>query len=126
MGIVEPDAIANDTFAEVYAKWFIMKSNKVRPDTLDRIECTYRKYFLADDTLLEYPCAKIDEKYLVDWLTRLIVARGNITDREFGRIYQILRGVLIFAYDCELLGMKLLDWERIKRYMPSTNIKAPF
>ncbi len=122
MGVVEPDTIASETFRDMYRQWFAMKSNKVRPDTLDRIECTFRRYLQHDTKFLDYPCAKIDEKYLVDWLTKLILGRGNVTEREFGRLYQILRGVHTYAYDSELIGIKLLDWEKIKRYMPSGDL----
>ena len=32
-------------FVEVYKKWFVMKMRTVKPQTLDRIECTYNRYY---------------------------------------------------------------------------------
>ena len=43
MGVVEPDIIDTVTFYDMYNQWFMMKSGKVKPETLDRIECTFSR-----------------------------------------------------------------------------------
>lgn len=49
MGIVEPDNIATETFGQVYFMWLSLKSEQRRHQTIDRIECTYRRYFQNSD-----------------------------------------------------------------------------
>lgn len=118
MGILEPDIVDMVSFYSMYNKWFYMKSRKIKPESLDRIECTFNRWFLDDTDMLNTACVKMDETYLIDWFTSLIVRTGCITDKEFSRIFQIVYGVLIFARDMDVKGCKLLDWAKIKRYMP--------
>lgn len=122
MGVIEADESNCATFSEVYESWFLMKRNNVKPETLDRIECTYNRHFAVDYGFIESACSKMDEVYLIDWLTKLIVRAGNIAKREFDRIYQILHGVLVYAHDMGEYGVRLIDWGKIKRYMPQNNI----
>ena len=43
---------------------------------------------------------------------------GNITSKEFSRIYQIANNVLVYARFLQLGGVRLFDWEMIRRYVP--------
>lgn len=122
MGVVEPDYIDMVTFHDMYRQWFHMKCRKVKPETVDRIECTFNRWFLSERRFLDTPCAKMDETYLVEWLTGVIIRAGNVTGREFDRIYQIIYGVLLYARDMDVKGVKLMDWAKIKRYMPNEHI----
>ena len=124
MGVIEAEVDNCATFEELYNAWFLMKRNNVKPETLDRIECTYNRHFIIDREFIESACSIMDETYIIDWLTRLIVKMGNITRREFDRIYQVLHGVLVYAHDMGEYGVRLLDWGKIKRYMPQNNILA--
>ena len=124
MGVVEPDIIDTVTFYEMYNQWFMMKSGKVKPETLDRIECTFNRWYVNDVHLQNTLCAKIDEAFMVEWLTTQITSAGNVTKREMDRIYQILHGVLTFAYDMNIKGVKLMDWERVRRYLPTEKLRV--
>ena len=48
MGVVEPDIIDTVTFYDMYNQWFMMKSGKVKPETLDRIACTFIRWKVND------------------------------------------------------------------------------
>lgn len=124
MGILEPDVVDEVSFYDMYRQWFRMKSRKVKPETVDRIECTFNRWFLNENEFLNMACAKMDETYLVDWLTGVIIRAGNVTAREFDRIYQIVYGVLLYARDMDVKGVKLMDWAKIKRYMPNEHIEC--
>ena len=36
-------------FGNVYLKWFLFKSKEIKPQSADRIECTYNKRFRTTD-----------------------------------------------------------------------------
>ena len=122
MGVVEPDVFSDETFSNVYWMWFSMKSGKIKPQSLDRIECTYKRYF-NNNTISAEPVARMDEVYISEWLTRLLVRCGTVTYKEFCRIMGIMRGVMVYARDLELKGVKLIDWDKILRYMPDNRIE---
>lgn len=105
------------TFREVYEKWFLMKLNVIKNQSCDRIECTYNKYYKGSFLESSFVSA-LDEPAIVRFLTAIVIGQGGITVKEFGRIYQIVNNVLVYAKDLGLGGAKLLDWEMIKRYVP--------
>lgn len=122
MGIVEPDNIATETFGQVYFMWLSLKSEQRRHQTIDRIECTYRRYFQNSDIdFIEV--AKMDEAYLAKWLNALLVRVGKMPYKEFCRITQIIRGVQNYAKDLELKGVTVLDWDKILRFVPNNRIE---
>lgn len=122
MGVVEPEIENHVTFFEMYSAWFDVKVRTIKPESVDRIECTFNRHFLSDVYVLECVVSKMDEIFLIDWLTKHIMSYGKISKREFDRIYAIFHGVLLFAYDMGDCGCKLLDWDKIRRYMPHNNI----
>lgn len=121
MGVVEPDEICDLSFSDVFWSWFAMKSGKIQPQSLDRIECTYNRYF-KDMPIACKLVAEINERYIIDWLTVILIRSGSVTKKEFSRIYQVVRGVMMYSYDLELKGVRLLDWNKIMRYMPTNCI----
>ena len=122
MGIVEPDNMATETFGQVYFMWLSLKSEQRRHQTIDRIECTYRRYFQNSDIdFIEV--AKMDEAYLAKWLNALLVRVGKMPYKEFCRITQIIRGVQNYAKDLELKGVTVLDWDKILRFVPNNRIE---
>lgn len=115
-GVVTMDPIQEVTFEEVYKKWFLMKMNVVKAPTCDRIECTYNRFY-KNSWLATVHVSKIDENTIIRFLTGIVVGHG-VTQREFGRILQVVNNVLVYAWDLKIGGGRLLDWNRIRRYIP--------
>ena len=44
-GIIECETKNTVTFREAYKKWFCMKKRIIKPQSLDRIEVTFNKYY---------------------------------------------------------------------------------
>ncbi len=109
------------TFQEVYQKWFLMKLNVIKSQSCDRIECTYNRYY-KNSELEQTNISAIDENMIIRFLTKIIVGIGGITTKEFGRIFQVISNVMIYARDLELGGARLLDWHKIRRYVPTGEI----
>lgn len=105
------------TFAEIYKKWFLMKMRTVKPQTLDRIECTYNRYYKGME-LETRQLHEIDTSYLCEYLGAMLLRLGQLTHKEYKRLYQILNNVLVYAYDLRMLGAQAIDWGTVKRYVP--------
>lgn len=101
------------TFKETYNKWFLMKMHKIKPQSLDRIECTWNKYYKEKDICNIY-LHDIDEKYIYNFLNE-ILQHNKVNSKEFKRIYQIVNNVMVYAYDLSLGYANLLNWNLIKR-----------
>lgn len=104
------------TFANLYKLWFKLKLKENRPQSCDRIECTYNKYF-KDNSIADFDLRNINNLYVINWL--LDVSASPMTYKEYLRISQLLHGVYDFAVDCQGLP-DVLNWERIKKNIPKT------
>lgn len=120
-GLIDLDEIEKITFSEVYKNWFNTKRTKNRPSTLDRIECTWNRYF-KNSTFIERYTSSITEKDIIDYINMTATCNGTLSKKDMERIYQILHAVLIYARDMDYKGMKLLDWDVIKRNIPKDKI----
>lgn len=116
-GVVSMPEIEEKTFGEVYKQWFLMKMNVIKAQSCDRIEVTYNRYY-AGSWFVEQNVSALDEAAVIRFLTGVIVGWGNITSKEFSRIYQIANNVLVYARFLQLGGVRLLDWEMVRRYVP--------
>lgn len=105
------------TFLDVYRQWFLMKMNSVKPQTLDRIECTYNRYYKRAE-LETRQLHEIDTSYLCEYVGATLLRLGQITQKEYKRFYQILNNVLVYAHDLRMLGAQAIDWGTVKRYVP--------
>lgn len=103
------------TFYTVYSRWFKMKMHKIRHDSLDRIEVTFNKYYKNND-ICNICVHTIDKLYICRFLNDILVD-NSITEKEYGRIYQIVNNVLVYALDNNLGHAPLIDWGYIKRYI---------
>lgn len=121
MGVIEPEAECISSFNDIYQRWFLLKTRRIKPESVDRIECTFKRYFLYDDILAKkLNC--IDDNYIIDWLTEKILALQSMSYKEFGRLYQIMYGVMNYAHDIGVIGSHLCDWGKIRRQMPENCI----
>ena len=120
-GAVKPQEIEEKTFEEIYKQWFLMKINVIKAQSCDRIEVTYNRYY-AGSWFVKKNVSALDDAAVIRFLTGVIVGWGNITAKEFARIYQIVNNVLVYARFLELGGVRLFDWDMIKRYVPEGKI----
>lgn len=120
-GVVDMPEVEEKTFEEVYKLWFKMKMNVIRAQSCDRIEVTYNRYY-AGSVLVTQNVSVLDENAFIRFLTEIIVGRGNITAKEFSRIFQIANNVMSYARYLNLGGARLLDWEMVRRYVPEGKI----
>lgn len=121
-GIVDIVECDKRTFESCFRDWFLVKMKQNKPQSVDRIEVTYNKYYRDSDFVNLY-VNDITENTIVLFLTRVMTAVGAVTYKEFGRIYQIVNNVLVYCKDLAIGGARLLDWDMIKRYIPSFVVK---
>lgn len=107
-------------FHEVYRAWFQTKINRIRPQSVDRIEVTYNKYY-KDSDLEKMAVHTITETVIYKFLNDIIVRHGNITYKEYQRIYQIVNNVMQYATDVQLGYCKPVNWNVVKRYVAVDN-----
>lgn len=118
-GIIDSlDNVDELTFYDAYLMWFRMKMNIIRPQSLDRIEVTFNKYYKNSCMVSDY-VSQMNTSYVSDFINTLLMSIGTVTDKELGRIYQIVNNVLIYVFDLKLGGARLIDWSFIKRCLPS-------
>lgn len=120
-GIIDCENVDSIPFYEAYNRWFCMKKKIIKPQSLDRIEVTWNKYYATDNIVL-MPLSRITDVDITKFLTELIIKHGNITEKELARIWQIINNVLVYSHDCDYKGVPLHDWERIRRQLPHNKI----
>ena len=116
-GAVKMPETEEKTFEELYKLWFKMKMNVIRAQSCDRIEVTYNRYYAGSPLVMQH-VSVLDENAFIRFLTEIIAGRGNITAKEFARIFQIANNVMSYARCLNLGGARLLDWEMVRRYVP--------
>lgn len=115
--IIDMDAFEEIPFYVAFRQWFCMKRQIVKPQTLDRIECTWQRYY-ADSFLFDKCISKISEDDIICYLKECFTKYPSMTYKEYLRILQIINNVLVYMRDLRCGGVRLYDWERIKRYLP--------
>lgn len=104
-------------FYVAFQQWFLMKRSMIKPQSLDRIESTFNKYYKGS-FLFEKCISKISEEDIVVFLKDIFAVNPKITYKEYSRILQIVNNVLVYMRDRNVGGVRLYDWDRIKRYLP--------
>ena len=107
-------------FSDVYRAWFKMKINRIKPQSVDRIEVTYNKYYMASE-LARMPVHAIDEQKIIAFLNDIII-RGSITSKEYARIYQIVNNVMRYGFDTRCGRCYCVNWDVVKQYIALDNI----
>lgn len=121
-GIINQEDHEEIRFKDAYQEWFLMKMKTTKPPTVDRIEVTFNKYY-KHDNLIEKYISTITDADIIAFYTR-ICAREPLTDRQLGRISQIMKSVLLFMRDLDKGGCPLHDWDKIKRNIPQEKIQS--
>lgn len=122
-GVIEVCEGSKVSFEEVYRDWFRMKRNVIRPQSLDRIECTWNRHY-SGSCFVKMFVSDISDSDIINFLNGILVREGRITYKEFSRILQIVNNVLVYARDLHYSGVSLHDWEHIKRVIPSDKIDS--
>lgn len=107
---VPPDSCVS--FCDVYKQWFVMKMHKIKADSLDRIEVTYNKYYRGSALVGTY-VHQINDNVVCDFLNSAVV-NNSVNYKEFGRIWQIINNVLVYARDMSVGFAQLIDWGFVK------------
>lgn len=103
-----------------YKKWFVAKMNtNIRPQTLDRIENTFFKYYLTE--FCKQDIRYLEENVIIEFLVKCVNESKNksISRKEFAKIMQIVKAAYQTYYDeCVLAHEavpKGIAWETVKR-----------
>lgn len=123
-GLIEEESPSTLTFYNAYCLWFSYKSGQVKAQSLDRMECTYNRWY-KHSALLGKSLSEINEEIVVSFLNGIFADAGTVTLKEYRRIYQIVNNVLCYALDFHLDGAQLLNWKLIKDYVYSSHIVTP-
>lgn len=121
-GIIEVEQQEEVTFADAYRKWFLMQLRRIKNQTCDRIEVTYNKYY-ANKPFVTLYVSKITEEIIIEFLTTEIISQGDINYKELSRIMQIIREPLIYMKDIKQGGVRLYDWDAVKRCLPQADLR---
>ncbi len=100
-------------FKSVYEKWFLSKIRTIKPQSVDRIEVTYNKYYSDSDFVL-LPVHTITEKTISVFLNGIIKERADITYKEYGRISQIAHQVMLYAYELDIGHCSAINWDLVR------------
>lgn len=122
-GVIDVPPNTTVTFVESYGKWFKMKIKTIKKQSVDRIECAYNRYIKSTD-FEQMPISTITEKDIIDFLIDSIYTKNISTKKEFDRLFQIVKGVLIYMKDTGQGYVKLLDWDSVKRMMPHEKLAS--
>lgn len=108
-------------FEVVYKNWFMTKINRIRPQSVDRIEAVWWKYYRNSD-FVKIPVHAMDEEKIYKFINSIILHYGDITRKEYLRIYQIVNNTMLYASDLNIGHARLINWGVVKRYIAVDNI----
>lgn len=116
-------------FGYTYLRWrnYLLFYSNLTPETVDRYENTYNKYF-QDSPFDRLNVCKISSRDVLQFINNILQEYGRLTNKEYQRIRHIIKAVIDFLYDEELDDTDVqvsLDWDRIKRKIPRGKIYAP-
>lgn len=103
------------TFSNVFHHWFMFKLNQIKPQSADRIEVTYNKYF-KNKPIASMDVRKFDTLFCINWFLN-VLNNNPMTYKEYQRIMQLFEGVYVFAVDC-FGAEESVNMERVKRNIP--------
>ncbi len=102
-------------FERNYRIWF--NQLDIKPQSKDRIEVTYNKYFKNTEFATK-DVRFMDSKYIAEFLNRILVSEGSMQTKTFSKITQIIRETLYYMDEPSVL----LDPEKVKRKLSKTRL----
>lgn len=112
------------TFREVYGRWFVYKMGQIKPQSLDRIECTFNRYY-KDADIADMHISDIGEQEVVGFLNSVFSLYGSLSLKEYRKLYQIVNNVLCYAVDYNISGARLLNWKKVQEYTYLNHVVCP-
>lgn len=106
---------------DAYKEWFLTKTKCIKKQSADRIEVTYNRYY-ANNPIIEKCISKITEKDIIAFLTDAVLKNGQMSYKEFARLFQIINNTMVYMRDINKGGAKLIDWNAIKRNIPQGSL----
>lgn len=103
---------------------YLLFYTALEPQTVDRYEATYVKYF-PGSALNQKDIRALTSGDVSDFLNGILNQYDKLTNKEFMRIKHIIKAVINFIYDEELDDEQLqpvLDWGKIRRKIPKGKI----
>lgn len=116
--IDEVDYVNCEIFERCYIEYFRSLSMRVKPQTLDRIEVCYNKYFISSDFVGKY-MIDLTENEIALFLNKCILDY-NLSRKEYYRIYQIVKGVYDYVSDTRITLFNAISFDTVKRYVNHT------
>lgn len=120
--VIDLETVEEITFRHAFSEWFLMKMKVCKPDSVDRIEVTFNRYYDTDEFVEKY-ISTISENDIIDFLTACMIKNPDMTYKEFCRILQIVNNTLVYFKDLRRGGVGLYDWDKIKRYLPISKLE---
>lgn len=112
-GIINDFDTNNDfsmSFCDVYKLWISSKIGKIRPQSIDRIEVTYNKYY-RDSFLGALNPLTIDTDIIIKFFRQYEVNR-----KEYSRIRQILFGVFDYLVINDY-SINSINWKKVENFI---------
>lgn len=102
-------------FCDCYNAWFSSLFYRSKPQTIDRIECCYNRYFL-DSEFIEKYMIDLNENDISLFLNCCILSY-NLSKKEYYRILQILTNVYNYVVDTHFTMFNPVSFDIVKRYV---------
>ncbi len=119
--LIEADAVNVPLFEAVYRTWFNYKRKQIKPQSLDRIEGTWNRYY-RETPFARERISMLDESAVISFINSVFASCGSMTLKEYRKVYQIVNNVLAYAVDFDVPGARLLNWRKVKDYAYTNHI----
>ncbi len=101
------------TLRTLYPEWLQFKSTEAAPTYISRIKRDWKAFYEEDSSIVDKPIAELDKIALQQWLNELI-RNNSMTKKCYTNSATIIRNVLNYAVDLEIIRTNPLDGIRIK------------
>lgn len=105
------------TFDYLYHEWF--KNLDITPQSKDRIEVTYNKYFL-NTQFSKKDIRTFTSKYLLDYINNLLKEAEVMKTKEYNKVLQIIQSTILQP-DSNVVS---IDWPWIKSKINKTRLSS--
>lgn len=109
------------TLKNLYPDWIEYKSSLCAISTVNRIECDWIKYY-KDTDVVNIPITKLDYITLNQWANS-IVKRCDLSQKQYMNLSLIIKQILLYAVDKELLISSPFERVKVTRNLFSSSQK---
>lgn len=116
------------SFEACFKRWRNFKlfdpNHSVESLTVARYEQVYQKYY-AGKPIATTHVADIDTLFVSNFLNGCIKDADTMTYKEYHKIRQIVKDVLGYTSDYDDISLPTIDWEKVKRKLPTNRLFTP-